>query len=38
MVNDILDFVQMTDNKFKFTPLKFNLLELMEECLVLMRL
>lgn len=37
MVNDILDFVQMADNKFKFNPIPFNLIELLEECLVLIK-
>ncbi|KAL4487057.1 hypothetical protein ABPG72_001509 [Tetrahymena utriculariae] len=37
MVNDILDFVQMTENKFKFNPISFNLVELLEECLLLIK-
>ncbi|KAL4436233.1 hypothetical protein ABPG74_015824 [Tetrahymena malaccensis] len=37
MVNDILDFVQMTENKFKFNPISFNLIDLLEECLLLIK-
>lgn len=38
MVNDILDYVQLTENKFKFSPQKFNLIDLLNECLLMVRI
>ena len=36
IINDILDFVQIDQSKFKYTFIDFNLYDLLRDCLVLM--